>query len=453
MDRVRKKKIVWSVVGGILAVILIAVAGVAIWFFTLKSVAAGLDNAPLDVEMFDQYYVGTEGTVDLSLMFPEAKNFSGPNVVNGKLTVSGTAPFEIKVDNKTKKVTVINGGYNLSDYADIVEAVKDEKIVVVQTTELAMTKEDGTLSLKNHFYGNGVKIDAYELVKSSSDGKKDWGKGGDDAFKIDSPDKEIIMRDTQVIGKILEEDENNLKIFNNYGSLLYVSTEVKGKNKSLARIEHCIFEGSHKVVHIMNSNITIEGTIVRNASDTAISIGTFPNRGSTINIKNSVVASSLTGGILMYCYDNGTYNAESWNTLNIEGFLDIYNWKKTSELAFLPDTEGEQLASLANQIASGEIKPVNKYTDMKVTIGSEQYVHFGIIKISTGPGKNQSTINGFENLGYTTEDFPLPTLAKGIMKDLKVYGYYGNNKGAVSADAKLGANLDKLYSELVNGRK
>lgn len=429
----KKKKTVVGIVSGVIAAILIAVIVVVCVMFLGTSKRVGFDQTNYVIDMGNDYYVGTEGSYDTSL-------------------------------SRNKNVITINGAYNVSDYADFVAKLKEGKDVVVHASNFVMTKpkdESGTISVKSSIYGNGVSINAYDVVKGSSKSL------GNDAFVVE-PGSEVVIRDMKVFGQPMSESdtfEDGLKTFTGYGSLLNVRGD--SKKKAIADITHCIFENSHKVVHIQSAFVTMEGCLVRNAADTAISIGTFKNQASEFVSKNNIVADSLTGGILTYCYDGdinkSSDNSDTWNSIYIEGFLDIYNWKKASELAFIPDTElGGQTGfiSTLNKYLSEEIvKP--QYQAMRSDVDGEAYVHFGVLKIATNPyGVNKAKIyydnreikegddKSSNGIGYTMQSFPIPQIGSAFMKELYVTGYFGNNEDSVKV-GDIVADKAAYYKETI----
>ena len=471
---------VFAVLGGIVAYFVISLLN------TPPGVVEGVDMTQLIVDMDDQYYVGTENSIDLALAFPDniiGALVGGSSSVSGTmLTVSGLTPFTLEVGGIVKNVTVVDGGVNVATYEDLYNTINvEKKPVVVQVPELTMVQkksDDGerisTLNLEADAYGNGVSINAHDVVKSTDDGKFTWGVIGETAFNINPEiDNKVLMRDFHVYGKTIVE-EDTVRTYNNYGSILNLGTQDWEDETNInAEVIHNVFEKSGKVVHILGSNVLFEGNIVRDAADTAISIGSFPNKGSDIIMRNNVIANSLTGGILFYCFAqsmNKENAATAWNKLKIEGFLDIYNWKDQNGLVFLPDTEARSLGmgvvNMVNGIVSGTI-PDKDYDDMKAIFqgdvkdetgavmgkGTVKMIHFGILRIITvgGVGKNGSTIIGFEDQGYKGDDLPVPTVAEFVIKEVFVVGYYSNAEGSVKPTDTISTNAN-LYKELRDGR-
>lgn len=385
----------------------------------------------------------------------------------------------------------------------------------------------GVVTIRNDVYGNGHSINLFELtVSRNKAGSKIYGtpylKGngkvwGDTglAIRCKEDNSQLIFQDVHVTGcdmsleaAVYEGDENKpeegdgtetpkptadeeteervvikpagnlygltqadvdkrgVLLFSKNGNLV----DISGENGEKANVvmKHCVLENGAKVLHIVNTNMDLIGTVVRNAADTAISIQTSANNASYIKSYNNVIANSLTGGILFYCFDatiNESNAEDTWNTFEImpDTFLDIYNWKNQNGLAFLPETEG--FANIANPIAGSEI-PQAKYDKLKGNVNGQMYIHFAIIKIRTGDGlpKNSSKVVGYENIGYTTakengfeKGFPIPGIASAIMKEIDVWGYYGNIEGSVSPTTVLGGETDEdlalFYKELRDGRQ
>lgn len=504
----KKKKIIIGVVSGVVAAILLAIIITVVVLFTMGGAVVPVDDSNLMVYMDNNYYVA-KGEIDLSKAFPNGKDFTakGATITDNILKVNSDAAFELSftdivVEDEqevekavTKNVTVVADAVNVASWEDIkAQTVAGKKVVLqnafIKVGDLTGQKREGqSIVLKNDFYGNGHKLNVFNLVASRKATKDDTfgeivpaGNGkafGEDAFII-APlenNKKVVLRDLHITGNDMDlegdlagldqeqVDARGLKLYSGYGALVYAygkSDETK-QEKANAQILHCVIENGHKVVHLQDANIDMEGCIVRNASDTAVSVGTFANKKVTLNSKNNVIANSLTGGILFYCYDGGITaqnEAKTWNELNIEGFLDIYNWKPQDGLAFLPETEGAY-ADLANML-TGSVIQDSQYEKLKADVDGDKYIHFAIIKIRTGNGaitQNKSVVNGADELGYNTsrglgyeKGFPIPEIAAGIMKDIDVWGYYAKKDGAVAPTAKIGDNAN-IYMELLYGRK
>lgn len=508
------------------AVLCIVVIYFASTFFQITP-SQGMTGADLKVDMSGlPYMVGTEGSVDLTKMYPNGKNFkkvigsSSTNIVNGILKVNELEDFVVSftdiVDGKEEVVEkdyqVVENAVNVADWESFVKELTTKRAtddgaeyaaICVHTPYMAAPSMEGVkkgnmegYTVRNNIYGNGCKINVFEIVccrNKFAGGKlsKPYLQGngpvqGWGAFNIFPRDNEdeieepIVMQDLHIIGNdmITEEGGNlagvndaiiekrGLKLFSNYGYLINLAGKMEGNEpiKANFKLKHCVLENGHQIIHVRNSNMEMEGNIIRNASDTTISIATYANEKSVITSKNNVISNSLTGGVVFYCFDSNisAANAEdSWNEFEIVkgSFLDIYNWKLQDGLAFMPETESA--SGVANPVAKSEI-PKSKYDTLKAEIEGEKYIHFAIIKLRTGGGlaQNGSKVINYEDIGYQTSrekgyenGFPLPSVAAAIIRDIDVWGYYEKSNLAVTPTATLNQEtVEKLYEELKNGR-
>ncbi|MDE6968057.1 MAG: hypothetical protein K2P12_05285 [Clostridia bacterium] len=522
----------------ILGVISIVAVYYGVNFFKLDS-TQGVDGAEVIVDMTNlPYYVGTgekvdiddergkvkideTNTIDLLKIFPNATSFafkdgnpSNAKIKNNELTINGVGDFSLSiietVNDKTitvdKEVKVVESAVNAADWETFELAVKAQLPVCVQNNYIAYPVLEGVkeskvsgLLLKNDIFGNGCKLNMFELVVCRN--KKVGGKltkpylqgngpfSGFSAFRVVAKEdgSAVRMQDLHIIGNDMKTEEGGnlagvsqniidkrgLKLMSAYGVLICVEGEVSYDErdqkvlgqKANFELVHCVLENSYKLIHVKYGDMMFEGNIIRNASDTTLSIATYANEKSVVRSRNNVIANSLTGGVVFYCYDasiNEGNKNESWNDLIIEDgtFLDIYNWKPQDGLAFMPETESG--SEIANPIAKSEI-PKAKYDSLKATANGQKYIHFAIIKLKTGSGMkiNGSSVKNYQSLGYKTskdynyeKGFPLPSVAAAIITDIDVWGYYANDQGSVKPTDTLNEeSLKVIYEELKYGRK
>ncbi len=426
-------------------------------------------------------------------------------------------------ETKTINAIVKADAVNVSTWADLRRVASEKKVIClqanVQSPPLVGLKRDDhpTIQIYNDVYGNGKTIDVFELACSRAKASskkfgapylpgngKVWGM---DAININNREdgEQILFQDVHVTGNNMstygveddyEEEEGSAPVadgeavngdmygcpqstidsrgvllFSRYGNIVNIAGSPDEKIN--VKVKHCLIENGGKVLHLKAVDMDLEGTIVRNAADTAISIQTSANNACYIRSQNNVIANSLTGGILFYCFDGNITesNADAtWNTFEVVpgSFLDIYNWKLQDGLAFLPETE--DFANIANPIASSEI-PKASYNSLKgKDAAGNLYIHFAIIKIRTGGGlpKNDSVVTNYKDIGYSTcmdktgGGFPIPSIAGAIMKTIDVWGYYDNSNGAVPPGLEIGMKFDEsgkmvenfetFYKELREGR-
>ncbi len=437
-----------------------------------------IDVEDLDVWMENDFYVGSltyenglkkNNQLNLAGLFDPSYELiplehAGKATLSGTLlTITGEGKFKIKIlQNKAlvyiANVYIVKDGINVFNFEQFYYATRNEDKVVLQADiklqdpralvdpliPPSQTKS-ATLDIKNDIYGNGHVIDASGIVSKIN---KD---GGDSALDC-SKAKNIVLQDFKITGKILEKGTSlDLQTFNSYGCLIVVYGSPSFKPS--VTMKNIIAENSHKVIFLNACEVTMEGCIVRNASDSTISIETNANGGSKIVMKNNVIANSLTAGIVLWGYTsvgkkNDYANPAKFVDLTIEGFLDIYNWKDSENAAIMPATE-----SLADTVNGMVAKEINKdeYDHFFYHKNGKKYVHLGMIVLATtGLKENKAKINNMDKVDFVTREFPLPKVAEAFCHTCKVIGY--ENKIGIEPDATIGDN-PKIYEELRYGRK
>lgn len=443
----------------VLALLVVAIIGA----MGITAVACG-DSTPTIVEceeltmlMEGKYYVGTEGTVDLSVALPGSDyTVSGSNVSLSEnvLTVNGAGDFNltykptdaeaegIKEDGTvTLNVSVVEG-VNVNSWSGLTNAVNASKNVVLQDN-LTADNNNTVEVINTTFYGNGKYVLINEIVKGNVDNR---GKNG---FNIAGNNKAVFM-DMFIYGyKYAEDEQITLEKCEGYGQLINATNDDSSKRPSVT-IKHCILENSQKMVYVRGADVVVEGTVMRNGADALLAAETSAVKGATLTVKNSVFANSVVCGIIL-CGWNAAANDESYCTLNLEGFVDIYNWKSRDTAKLMPATEGWYVGVVNDLVQSQLGKPeYNGY----FTKGSDgmDYVHFGIVILATGSLKaNNSKVNGAEGVGLVQKSFPLPGMAASIAHTCLLYGI--DPAGTISiAPTETVEDNTALSYELIHGR-
>ena len=391
---------------------------------------------------------------------------------DGEISISANSPanFNMSYRNNDGKqavnVTVVKGGVNVTTHSQLNKAVDEGKPVCIAVTVMDLDAEVGTINLQNHLYANGCSINAYAVVEGFFKTKSD-SRIGNTGIKVTPSDivEQVIIRDLHIYGKAFDV-EDSLKETTNYGALLdcvgesYDSVKNPKPIKANVAIYNSVFEKGHKNVHMQNAKVFMEGCIVSTAADSTISMKTVIGGYSVITLKNSVVAESLTGAIVSYCMENvsAAMASESFNQVIIEGFFDIYNWKSVDDLSFVPDTEGISIANIANQVAGSVIKKPSQHADMKVFDGDDQWLHLGVVAISTVGLENNTSVTvkdgALADMGFQQGAFPIPWPGTEILKYFEIAGYFNNDEGRVSFDSVLSEDLkSNLAYEMKFGAK
>ena len=433
-----------------------------------------IDAENLSVWMDNEYYIGTKtyttgvntdnkfdsskvlgNNSDVKLC--EARSAATVTGSSGANNDTGTAKLDVTdADGKkvTKKITFVEG-INAYTYPEFVYAVVSKKPVVVHDNfemipardienPVITVPEQDYLDIQASIYGNGYVFDAYKIAG--------YGEGLPGSVVLScSKSDDIVLQDFKITGRVLEEDETlDLTSLERYGVLINVDGDNSFRPK--VTMKNLIVENSHKNIYFNNCDVTMQGCIVQNASDSTISIETNNEKGANIVLRNNVIANSMTAGIVLWGWtDTGDYKTQNkFVDLTVEGFLDIYNWKDSKHAKLMPNTE--DLADTVNGLVESEMDKA-KYDQFFYKYKDQKWVQTGMIILATGGLKeNKAEFHGLENIGFEIREFPLPSAAKLFCKTCKVVGYgTDGNKVGVQPDAKISDNV-YLMSDLRYGR-
>ena len=399
------------------------------------------------------YYVGTEGGgVDLATAFPGSGYTLAEDCTNATLegsVITVTAGGDIEVtyvpEGATEsKVQVIKGieGVNVSDWNSFVSAINSSKDPVVQA-DLTSSGSKAVEIKDSTIYGNAYEIVVNSIVKGNVDNR------GENGFVVRGNSKAVFI-DAHISGyKYKEGEAVILENCEGYGQLIDATNNDNNSRPSVT-LNHCVLENSQKMVYVKGADLVVEGTIMRNGADALLAAETGSVKGANVTVKNSVFANSVVCGIIL-CGWTAASNNDSYCTLNLEGFVDIYNWKSRDTAKLMPATEGWYVG-VVNDLVQGELgkEKYNSYFS-KGSDGND-YVHFGIVVLATGDLKaNNSKVNGAEGAGLVKKSFPLPGIAATIAHTCILYGIDPKNI-TIEPTAKMEDNTN-LQHELIYGRE
>lgn len=407
--------------------IIMLVAIIAVSFVSCKKddiPAGGADSDKINL-ILDTYYFA-QGDVDLEKAFP-GKNMTvdGTNAsVSGKtLTVTAAGEFTLNDGDKSYKGIALDNAANVATFEEYVNAMTSKKHICLQSDITEIDPKFITVAafedhgLQSNVYGNGHYVCVNEVAKK-------WYS------ILDVRADDILIRDIHVSGYHVEPGADiDLTTFEN------IAGEKKGAGAILnitgpysAIVKHCAFENGHKVAFIREGKATIEDCVFRNASDTLISIETSSCKGAEVTLKNNLLANAVVAGVCLWGW-NAVSGDESYVTLNVEGFLDIYNWKEGSSAKLMPGTE--KLAGTVNPLVAKEFDKEEYQEYFYVEEDGSKYIHCGIVKLCTSKLKsNKANMTGLDGVNFEIREFPLPSLAKIACNECQVIGY-GNTDSVV----------------------
>lgn len=443
----------------VLAILVIAI--IATMCFAAVSckddVKTAVDSEPIKMKMDCNYYVGTEGTVDLTTALPGsdyAITATNATLSGSTLTVNGEGDFTLTykpTDSETEGikdgVVTLNmhavAGVNVTDWASFVAAIGESKDVVIQKDLVSEGKE--TVSVLNStIYGNMKNVLVNSIVGGTVKSR------GGNAFNVADGAK-AVFKDIYFYGYQYEEGaEVVLETCEGYGQIVN-GISIDNSKRTNITISHCVFENSQKMVYLKGAvDCVVEGTVMRNGADALLAAETCQYDGVNLTVRNSAFANSVVCGIIL-CGWTEVANENGYCTLNLDGFVDIYNWKSRDTAKLMPATEGWYV-DFVNGILQDQLgKDEYNHYFSKGSDGT-QYVHFGIVILATGSlSSNKATINGADGVGLVLKELPLPKLAQKIAKTCLLYGIDPANI-TIEPTEKLTDN-ENLADELLHGRQ
>lgn len=210
--------------------------------------------------------------------------------------------------------------------------------------------------------------------------------------------------------------------------------EGKGENPiENVSFKYCIFENAKILMEVDGANVDVEGCIFRNSSansfympmtgDTTDGEGRIPTK---VNLKNTVFTHSALIPIYVYTDFNRDYDRNNktgfpedatWEDMkeagytdhfiNIEGFLDIYNWISIDEFAsssgLVPSTGIKSVDAVvgdtAAQILANELMQP-EYKALRHNFDGKEYVHLAIAIIGLTSPVPSTIVQNYQNAGY-----------------------------------------------------
>jgi hypothetical protein len=398
-----------------------------------------IDFSALTIDMEGKYYLGNESfdgegnavaSVAVSSLSPELSETAvieslTPSIASidgANITVLSTGELQLNITDggvtEQKNLTVVNA-VNVFNDGQMVNALGLMKGVVLHSdiTLIDIKGEpynvgSNKYGVYGNMYGNGHVIDCAAVI---GDDNKPYF---DPAFKLRVSG--VTIQDIYFTGYKLSEGESvNIGDLGDKGVLFDIEGNLEFVNPT-ATVRNCIFENANRLMNFISATVTVEDCILRNAGEACIAVGTYETGGSNITIKD--VAMGLSGSAAVMIYSDGEVSGlENKAVINLEGDVDIYNWKEISTIQLIPSYE---LLNYLNQSIREEL---NKEEGEFIGYNSEdkKCIHMGILVLTGGDGYPE--INGADTLGLKKRSIPLPTAAKMFLTTCDYYGYYGDN--------------------------
>lgn len=442
-------------------------------------------NYPKDVD-FENFEFSTS---DESIA-----KFSDEKGSYNKLVLNDKMPDE-KKGLKNKVIITIKAKYPMYDNMPVVATYVLNIIdgyTVSNETQLKKAlhekKESVAIYVKDSTAGGKLEIRADNNTDASritmQEGTSMYGNG----FIVCYNEQDMIDRKNDYFNELLKIETSNVHVENTILRMGYNDPEAKNgllqweKSRRCVRILHeienyddemknnetinnisfkyCIFENAKTVMEIAGAYVNIEGCIFRNSSANSLFIpmsgntSTYGRLPANVTLKNTVFTHSALMPICVQTdFDRdrkrvdesgkvvGYPEGSTWEDMkktgykdhfiNVEGFLDIYNWINIDEFAttgsgLIPPTNlNDALDALISQEGSKIIANVllnDQYNDVRHTINNQEYVHLGIVVLGMTAPVSDGIILNFENAGYSRHRVELTDNVLDTIPAWKVFG-------------------------------
>lgn len=397
--------------------------------------------------------------------------------LKNKVTITIKAKYPMYDNMPVVATYVLNviDGYTVSNETQLKKALHEKK-------------ESVAIYVKDSTAGGKLEIRADNNTDASRitmpEGTSMYGNG----FIVCFNEQDMIDRKNDYFNELLKIKTSNVHVENTILRMGYNDPEAKNgllqweKSRRCVRILHsienyddetknneminnisfkyCIFENAKTVMEIDGADVNIEGCIFRNSSANSLFIpmagntSTYGRLPANVTLKNTVFThSALMPICLQTDFDRdknrkdesgnvvGYPEGSTWEDMkktgykdhfiNVEGFLDIYNWINIDEFAatgsgLIPPTGlGDALDTLISQEGSKIIANVllnDQYKDVRHTINNQEYVHLGIVVLGMTAPVSDGIIRNFENAGYSRHRVELTDNVLDTIPAWKVFG-------------------------------
>lgn len=397
--------------------------------------------------------------------------------LKNKVTITIKAKYPMYDNLPVVATYVLNviDGYTVSNETQLKKALHEKK------ESVAIYVKDSTAGGKLEISA-GNDTDASRITMQ--EGTSLYGNG----FIVCFNEQDMINRKNDYFNELLKIRTSNVHVENTILRMGYNDPEAKNgllqweKSRRCVRILHsidnyddetknneminnisfkyCIFENAKTVMEIDGADVNIEGCIFRNSSANSLFIpmagntSTYGRLPANVTLKNTVFTHSALMPICVQTdferdknrkdesgkvigYPEGSTWEDMKKTgykdhfINVEGFLDIYNWINIDEFAttgsgLIPPTGlGDALDTLISQEGSKIIANVllnDQYKDVRHTINNQEYVHLGIVVLGMTSPVTDGIMRNFENAGYSRHRVELTDNVLDTIPAWKVFG-------------------------------
>lgn len=397
--------------------------------------------------------------------------------LKNKVTITIKAKYPMYDNMPVVATYVLNviDGYTVSNETQLKKALHEKK-------------ESVAIYVKDSTAGGKLEIRADNNTDASritmQEGTSLYGNG----FIVCFNEQDMIDRKNDYFNELLKIKTSNVHVENAILRMGYNDPEAKNgllqweKSRRCVRILHeienyddetknneminnisfkyGIFENAKTVMEIAGADVNIEGCVFRNSSANSLfspmagNTSTYGRLPANVTLKNTVFTHSAlmpifvetdferdrqrkdeSGNVVGYpegsTWEDMKKTGYKDHFINVEGFLDIYNWINIDDFAttgsgLIPPTGlGDALDNLISQEGSKIIANVllnDQYKDVRHTINNQEYVHLGIAVLGMTSPVSDGIIRNFENAGYSRHRVELTDNVLSTIPAWKLFG-------------------------------
>ena len=316
----------------------------------------------------------------------------------------------------------VKGGKNLSAEEEALWIENGESTGLKWLKDMRNFTKYTSIYLRNNLYGNGHMIYGY---------KSQYAGTGDSNLSIIENGvtiSNVIIRACEVGDFIINDVEDTQGLTGNCIRLESSNAPDFSLRVTDNRIEYCILENTGTAIRCYNADFTLDGCIVRNASETAMYVPINRNasgvRYSHITVNNCVFSNML--GTAMSVQFKGFSNFDDPATIeqalkDVEegktfmltqtGFWDIYNWQPTSTLDLIPEIEE------FNGFIRGALDESVNFKQYSRVYEQTEYFHLGFV------------IAGFDSIDSIETPYPVCTFEDERLQKVSTLEIFENENG------------------------
>jgi hypothetical protein len=324
-----------------------------------------------DISVSDESVAYVDGN---SIVFKE--NVGGEKQLLIMVKAKHSAYKTIEV--AAKRNLTVASAVNCANYASMY-AAGQAGYGICMLNDIDLSSTDDTLKIKGSLYGNGYELSAIKKV-------------------LDREEPLVtVSADNVKVSNIKLQADDVMKMNQSSGCTgcaLMIGEKDQATRFTDIVVEYSILGDGYFGLAVRNSDVYVNGCIIRNTSNFGIFLPSDQNLNlvdkcdySNLRINNSVMSNIVATAVGIATQNT----AENGGTLQKQsnfystGFLDIYNWQNITSARMLDrpifednPTFDTMLKKMLNDTLGKEVKK-DTYNDIRYELDGKDYIHLGIV--------------------------------------------------------------------------